>query len=289
MTGFFPAIAVSLLYGILGLHFWLSRWRHARGTAAPRPAPTDAGAPPQRAKAGRALSGEKLAILGPFAVHTIILYQSLFGGAGFNLGVGNAVSTIAWLTVLIYWISSLYYNFEGLQALILPVAALGVLAPVALPETHDLPYTGLTAFKLHLLISLFAYSLFTIAALHALLMAFIERRLHGGTLPLANLPPLLTMETLLFRLIKGGFILLTLTLVSGMLFSEELFGKPLQFNHKTVFGVLSWAIYAALLGGRAFYGWRGRTAIRWSLSGFAMLMLAYVGSKFVLEVLLQRS
>ena len=96
------------------------------------------------------------------------------------------------------------------------------------------------------------------------------------------------MEHLLFRILWAGFTLLTLTLMSGMLFSEELFGKALQLSHKTVFALISWGIYAALLGGRLRYGWRGRTAIRWTLSGFMALLLAYIGSKFVLEIVLGR-
>ena len=140
-------------------------------------------------------------------------------------------------------------------------------------------------------LALLAYSFFTIASLHVLLMALLERRLHGGDLPfgLQKLPPLLTMEKLLFRIIAAGFVLLTLTLGSGIIFSEELFGKAMRFNHKTVFGILSWLIFAALLGGRQLYGWRGRIAVRWTLAGFLMLVLAYVGSKFVLEVLLGRT
>ena len=85
-----------------------------------------------------------------------------------------------------------------------------------------------------------------------------------------------------------GFILLTATLVSGIFFSEQLFGRPLRFDHKTVFAIASWIVFAGLLLGRMVFGWRGRTALRWTLTGFAMLMLAYVGSHFVLEVLLQR-
>jgi ABC-type uncharacterized transport system permease subunit len=102
------------------------------------------------------------------------------------------------------------------------------------------------------------------------------------------MPPLLTMETLLFRIIWTGFVLLTLTLASGIFFSEELFGKPLTFTHKTVFGILSWLIFAALLGGRVLAGWRGRKALRWTLAGFLALVLAYIGSKFVLEIILHR-
>ena len=100
--------------------------------------------------------------------------------------------------------------------------------------------------------AMLAYSLFTLAALHALLMAVAEKRLHRGRLtPLfAGLPPLLTMEALLFRLIHVAFVLLTLTLISGVFFRRPLFGKALTFNHKTVFAILSWLIFAALLVGR---------------------------------------
>ena len=149
-----------------------------------------------------------------------------------------------------------------------------------------------------------ASGLLTIAALHACLMAALDRWLHGrdatgedGRLSwldrlrhavLSQLPPLLTMERLLFRTIGAGFVLLTLTVLSGALFSEELFGRPLRLEHKTVFGLLSWAIFAAVLIGRTTRGWRGRVALRWTLAGFVSILLAYVGSRFVLEVILHR-
>ena len=135
-----------------------------------------------------------------------------------------------------------------------------------------------------------AYSLFTFAALHALLMMVAERNLHRQStfLKVPGFPPLIAMETLLFQVIGVGFVLLTLTLLSGILFSEQLFHTPLQLTHKNVFTIISWLIFGGLLTGRRIYGWRGRTAIRWTLSGFVVLLLAYVGSKFVLEVLLHR-
>ena len=135
-----------------------------------------------------------------------------------------------------------------------------------------------------------AYSLFTIAALHAGLMSLVEKRLHHAKLPkvLQNLPPLLTMESLLFRVIGVGFVLLTITVVSGMLFSDHIFGHAWQFNHKTLFGLISWVVFGVLLLGHHYYGWRGHTAVRWTLSGFGFLVLAYLGSRFVLEVFLQR-
>jgi ABC-type uncharacterized transport system permease subunit len=153
-----------------------------------------------------------------------------------------------------------------------------------------LPYADQPMFLAHLIIAMLAYSLFTFAAMHALLMAVAERNLHQKPtlFKLPDFPPLMTMETLLFRVIALGFILLTLTLVSGMMFSEELFHQPLKFNHKNLFTILSWVIFGGLLLGRAAYGWRGRTAIRWTLTGFVLLLLAYAGSKFVLEILLHR-
>jgi len=230
------------------------------------------------------------ALIVPLALHGALLARAAFADDGLYLGVGNAVSAIIWLTVLIYWTGNFFYRLEGLQVLVVPTAAVLSLLPLALPPVRPLTNTHLAAFKAHLVISLLAYSLFTIASLHVLMMAIMERRLHRGNLPqfMQSLPPLLTMERLLFQIIFAGFVLLTLTLGSGILFSEELFGKPMQFTHKTVFGILSWIIFGALLAGRALYGWRGRVAMRWTLAGFLSLFLAYIGSKFVLEVLLHR-
>jgi ABC-type uncharacterized transport system permease subunit len=121
-------------------------------------------------------------------------------------------------------------------------------------------------------------------------MAAAERSLHQKTslIKLPDFPPIMTMETLLFRIIGLGFVLLTFTLISGMLFSEQIFHQALKLNHKNIFTIISWLIFGSLLLGRERYGWRGRTAIRWTLTGFVVLLLAYVGSKFVLEVLLGR-
>jgi len=232
----------------------------------------------------------RVALIMPLGLHALLITRAVFSGDALYLGVGTAISVIIWLTVLIYWTWSFFYRLEGLQVLVVPTAAVLSLLPLALPSVHPLANTHMGAFKAHLIISLLAYSLFTIASLHVLMMAVMERRLHRGNLPqfMQNLPPLLTMEHLLFRIISAGFVLLTLTLGSGILFSEEVFGKPMQFTHKTVFGILSWLIFGAMLAGRAHYGWRGRVAMRWTLAGFLSLFFAYIGSKFVLEVLLQR-
>jgi ABC-type uncharacterized transport system permease subunit len=271
MPDLLPLFLTVLLYAGLGAYFWSTL----------RPNSKSGGLP---------AGWEKPAILLPLTLHAGLLYQFIFQPEGLKLGVGNALSAIAWLTVLVYWLGSLRNNLEGLQGFVLPFAAMSVGAPLLFPATHTLPHSQLTLFKVHLLIAILAYSLFTIASLHALMMTFVERRLHGKprSVMTQRLPPLLTMEHLLFRILWGGFILLTLTLLSGMVFSKELFGQTMQFSHKTVFALISWAIYAALLGGRQIYGWRGRTAIRWTLSGFMALLLAYIGSKFVVEIILGR-
>jgi len=272
---------ISLAYAVLALHFWHTRWNVA---------PAQNSAP-----------WERIAIFAPLLVHSWLLYQDLFAAAQFRFGFGYALSCMLWLGVLIYWLESLFVKLEGLQPLVLGLAALCAPLPALFPGLVSPAYAHSLQFRLHTVLAMLAYSLFTIAALHAMLMTLVERRLHhrgagavgpaqGGPLagPLAALPPLLTLESLLFRLIGFGFLLLTFTLATGMLNSEEIFGRAIPFNHKTLFAVISWIIFAALLAGRIFYGWRGRTALRWTLAGFGTLLLAYVGSRFVLEVILRR-
>jgi ABC-type uncharacterized transport system permease subunit len=233
------------------------------------------------------------AMLAPLMLHALTLYQTILAGSGLDLGVGSAVSLIVWLTAFIYWFSGFFSRYQGLQTLLAPIAAaaaIAVLLPLVFPSLKPLENTELPAFKAHLIVAMCAYSLLTIAALHAVLMTVVEYQLHHPATHslLTNLPPLLAMEKLLFGIIWIGFILLTLTLLSGVVFSKEVFGQPLTFSHKTLFGFISWGIFAALLIGRQFYGWRGRNAIRWTLVGFVMLLLAYIGSKFVLEIVLSR-
>ncbi|MGA9665650.1 MAG: cytochrome c biogenesis protein CcsA [Gallionella sp.] len=229
-------------------------------------------------------------VLVPLALHGYLLGQDIFSRGDFDLGILNALSLIVWLTLLVYWVARFFYPIGGFQAIVLPLAAVTMLLPELFPSDHPLTHTNLLAFKAHVTVAMLAYSLFTIAMLHAVLISQVEKRLHHPTLPriLRSLPPLLTMETLLFRMIAIGFVLLTLTLISGMVFSDEIFGEPWRFNHKVLFGFISWGVFAVLLWGHHYHGWRGRVAVHWTISGFVFLVLAYLGSKFVLEVLLHR-
>lgn len=267
-------LAAAALYLGLAALSWRSRWR---GPALDRPAVELA-------------SWERGGLLVALLAHGGSLAAELFAGGGMRFSFSIAISLIFWLAIAFYWIESFYTRMEGLQMFVLPAAAVGVVLPIVFPAQHLLMNADSPQFRAHFLIAMLAYSLFTLAALHAILMAVAEKGLHRGKLTplLTSLPPLLTMEALLFRLIHIAFVLLTLTLASGILFSESLFGKALTFNHKTVFAILSWFIFAHLLWGRHFRGWRGRKALRWTLAGFAALVLAYVGSRFVLEVLLGR-
>lgn len=214
-----------------------------------------------------------------------------------RLGFAVMLSATLWISVAAYWLENRNFSLDGMRILVLPCAAVAVLLPAVFPGSV-IPLQGKTAlFPWHIAIATLAYATLTIAAFHAVLMALQESKLHAlsdqkkGWFALAidRLPALLTMEKLLFRLIAFGFLLLTLTVVSGVVFSEELFGRAFTWDHKTIFTILSWVLFGVLLTGRRWQGWRGRTALGFTLTGFALLLLAYVGSRFVLEVVLHRS
>ena len=269
-----PHIAASMLYAALGFHFWHTRWRESGQSVDP-------------------LSmrlWERLAIAATLAIHGAGLYDGLFSAGGMRFSFSFALSLMLWIAVLIYWLESFRSRMDGLQPMVLPLAALCAAVPAAFPHVHAISHTASLGFKLHFLTAMLAYSLFTLSALHAIFMSFVERKLHLRVIDkhLSSLPPILTMEALLFRMITIAFGLLTLALGSGILFSEAIFGKALVLDHKTLFAFISWAIFAALLVGRRAYGWRGRLALRWTLAGFLVLLLAYIGSRFVSEVLLGR-
>ena len=223
-------------------------------------------------------------------LHAFALADALVLEDGFNIGFSHAISLIVWISIVSYVVLSNDARLTHLAALYLaPFAVVAALLPTLLPAQRIVMYGG-WAFKLHIAVAILAYALFTVAALHALLMLFLDKRLHAGTFDVLNnnLPPLLAIEKLLFRLLGFAFILLTATLVSGVFFSENLFGKAFETTHKTVFAFMSWIIFGGLLAGHWKLGWRGKVAVRWTLIGFAMLLLSYVGSKFVLEIILKR-
>lgn len=274
-------VVASAAYVGLAWHFWNTRWR--------RPA------------AGGLKAWERAAILAALAIHGWLLHSHILQGPELRFGFAQALSTMLWLAVLICWLEEFVYRIEALFPMALLLAAACAPLPAFFAGRLSADPVSLE-FRLHLVFGMLAYSLFMVATLHALLISMLERRLHGmhGTQlhgegnallsgPLNGAPPLLSLEILVFRLIGAAFVVLTLTLVVGVAYAESFLGRAMRFDHKTVFVILSWLVFGLLLVGRRLYGWRGRTALRWTLTGFVMLLLAYPGSRFVLEVVLHRA
>lgn len=229
-------------------------------------------------------------------LHGTALSNAVLAPGSLRLGFAVMLSIALWISVLVYWLENRNFTLDSLRVLVLPSAAFAVILPALFPGKL-IALDGKSAlFSWHVAIALLAYSTLTIAAFHGVLMAVQESRLHTRTTAgsgwfgaaIDRLPALLTMEKLLFRMIAIGFVFLTLTVLSGVFFSEQLFGRAVKWDHKTVFSLLSWVLFGLLLAGRKWRGWRGKTALSFTLLGFATLLLAYVGSRFVLEVVLHR-
>lgn len=229
--------------------------------------------------------------------HAAALWGDLIAPGALRLGFGIMLSSTLWISVGIYWLENRNFSLDGLRVMVLPCAAAAVILPTVFPGSIVMLDGKSWLFSWHIAIAMLAYSTLTVAAFHAVLMALQETRLHAYpsvsnnslfTAAIDRLPALLTMEKLLFRLIAFGFALLTLTVLSGVFFSEQLFGKAFKWDHKNLFTMLSWALFGLLLAGRKWRGWRGKTALTFTLTGFATLFLAYIGSRFVFEVVLHR-
>lgn len=219
-------------------------------------------------------------------IHGTLLYQQLFTHAGINLGFFHAGELVTWTILLLLLTSALSKPVENLGILLLPLAAVMIILNAHFHTAHILSAEAPWGLRFHVLISLLAYSLLAMASVQAILLAVQDHHLrhrHPGGF-IRALPPLQTMEALLFEMIGMGFALLTLALLSGFMFLEDMFAQRLA--HKTVLSLAAWIVFGALLWGRFKSGWRGQKALIWTLTGFVVLMLAYFGSKFVLELLL---
>ena len=220
------------------------------------------------------------------ALHAFVLAPTLFTEQGLDLGFFHALSTISWLIALMLLLITLTRPMENLGIVLLPLSAFGVGLGVIFPEVPFHPDPEQMGLRLHIFISLLAYSVLTMAALQAIVLAMQNRHLHnhhpGGIIK--ALPPLSDMESFMFRLLWLGFILLSLALASGFFFLEDIFAQRLV--HKTILSITAWFGFAILLVGRTLYGWRGRRAVAWTLGGFSALLLAYFGSKLVIEIIL---
>lgn len=229
-------------------------------------------------------------LVGTLAItlHFLVLYHGVVTTSGFNLGVFSAGSLVAWLIALFVLVAALYRPLMNLTVIVFPVAAAALAFEALLPGHRILPMEAPLGLRMHVVLSITAYSLLSIAALQAIMLAVADQQLRSkrpGAI-LGLLPPLQTMEELLFQLITLGFFLLTLGLLSGFMFVEDLFAQHLV--HKTTLSIIAWLVFAVLLWGRRAFGWRGPVAVRYTLGGFVFLMLAFFGSKFVLELILKR-
>lgn len=224
------------------------------------------------------------------AAHAVYLAERISAPAGgWDMNILNALSLVSAVIVALILLATPRRQLINTGVVVFPGAALWLALQLAVtvPPVVLSNVDWLT--ELHVACSLIAYGTLSIAALTALLVAFQDRilRHHGPARLLEVLPPLAWLETLMFRLILAGWAVLTVSLITGGLYIESLLAQHLV--HKAVLSVLSWIVFGVLLFGRWRYGWRGRTALSLALAGMGFLLLAYFGSKLVLEILLSEN
>lgn len=229
----------------------------------------------------------RLGLTVAWVLHASVLASSLLVTPP-TFGFAPALSVTAWLVLLVYAIESHVYPQLRAKAALLGLGMAAVLLALLFP---GVPYHTVHSvwLPLHWALGIASYGLIAAAVVHAWWMQRTERAMRQASSPRGEGLPLLAIERLTFRLVSVGFALLTATLLAGWWFSDTLYGQGWVWEHKTVFSVLSWLVFAVLLAGRWRLGWRGRVATRMLYAGSGLLMLAYVGSRFVLEVVLHRS
>ncbi len=220
-------------------------------------------------------------------LHAVFSYKQIDTPAGINIGIFPMASLTSLAISAIVVASSLRRPVENLLIVLLPFATLTVLLSLW-QEGNYTPRTDITmGILLHIALSVIAYSLLAIAAFQAALLSFGDYELkHRNLAVLQRMPPLQTMESLLFELLTAGLVFLSLSIVTGFIYLADLSQSGLV--HHTFITMAAWIVFAVLIWGRYQLGWRGSLASRWTLAGFALLLLGYFGSKIVLEVILTR-
>lgn len=229
------------------------------------------------------------ALMAAWLLHAGMLVHGLVADTP-RFGFAPALSVTAWLVLTVYAVESRLFPQMKARWALAGLGAAAVLLALLFPG-QPLHVSASPWLPLHLALGIASYGLFGAAVVHAWLMTRSEKQFRLAAEPQAGIP-LLTLERLTFRFVSAGFVLLSATLLAGALFGETLYGaagRSWKWDHKTIFSVLAWLTFALLLVGRARFGWRGRTAVRVLYAGAALLMLAYVGSRFVLEVVLGRA
>src|SRR5690606_12600906 len=214
------------------------------------------------------------------------LYTQMLTGNGLSFGFFHVSSLIAWLVLAVTLVFSLRAPVTSLLIALFPLALITDLLAWLFPGHGAALIPGNSKLMIHVLLSILAYGILTIAAFQASLLAVQDNQLKNRNPVRFNrtFPPLQTMEALLFQFVLCGEVLLTLSLLSGFVFLDNMFAQNVA--HKTLLSCLAWVVFGVLLWGRHFRGWRGSFAIRWTLGGFLLLMLAYFGSKLVSEFIL---
>ncbi|MDQ3618206.1 MAG: cytochrome c biogenesis protein CcsA [Pseudomonadota bacterium] len=240
-----------------------------------------------RRDAGQGLRPWLLPAVSAVLLHAAVHWMAWRVEGGADLHFYAALSLVGLGMAILTTLVGAAGRMQALGVVVFPLAALALIAHhnrgQVTPQVLD------WRLQLHAWFALLAYATLAVAALLAMMLWLQERALRRREFHswLRALPPLVELEMLLFRTIGVGFVLLTATLLTGALFVENLRDQDLA--HKAVFSVLSWLAFGALLGGRWRYGWRGITAVRWTLAAMALLVLAFFGSKFVLELVLGRA
>jgi ABC-type uncharacterized transport system permease subunit len=227
-------------------------------------------------------------IIPALVFHTTAVYLQMNTDAGLYLGFFTAASLITLLMILFVALASARLPVQNLLVLVLPLGALAVTASLFGETAFEARQSPGAVLVVHITFSMFAYSILFMAACQSVLLGWQEHALkaRSSLRALRLLPPLETMEALLFTLLWTGIITLTAAIATGFIFLDDMFAQNVV--HHTVLAIASWLVYATLLGGRHFFGWRSTTATSWTLIAFTLLVLGYFGTKFVLEFLLGR-
>ncbi|MCG8463506.1 MAG: cytochrome c biogenesis protein CcsA [Xanthomonadales bacterium] len=228
----------------------------------------------------------RLLALAALLLHAFELYHSAWQMNAINVTLFNVLSASGWMTSLVLVVLSVRRNILTPAVIIFPGTVVWIIAAALWPLPPIVIEGYSTSLSVHIFSSLLAYGVFATAALHAIVLTVQERllRRHMQRPWMRSLPPLTASEQLMFRIIGVGWILLSISLLSGFLFVEDLFAQHLA--HKTFLSIVSWLVFSALLVGRWRRGWRGLLALYWTLAGVLILLLAYFGSKLVLELML---
>lgn len=220
-------------------------------------------------------------------LHGAMLFWTLFGEQP-HFGFAPAMSVTAWLVAAVYAVEIRIYPQLPTRWTLCALGAAAVLVALLFPGS-PMPATASAWLALHLAFGVACYGLFGIAVVHAWFMTRAETRIRHAKDPHSGLP-LLTLERLTYRFVNAGFVLLSATLLAGFLFGDSLYGHGhgWRWDHKTIFSLLAWLTFLVLITGRFAFGWRGKRAVNVLYMGTAFLLLAYVGSRFVMEIILGR-